>query len=49
MNIESQELTVKELTDINGGGWLYDVYRIVLEESADFADGFKDGLENGLF
>ncbi|MCR9066831.1 MAG: hypothetical protein NXI00_22865 [Cytophagales bacterium] len=49
MNSELKELNVKELTDINGGGILYDIYRIIVEERDDFIKGFKDGMENGLF
>ncbi|MBO0340899.1 hypothetical protein [Flagellimonas profundi] len=49
MNFKLKELNSKELADINGGGWLYDTYRIVVEEAGDFVKGFKDGLENGLF
>ncbi|UJH66960.1 hypothetical protein [Allomuricauda sp. SCSIO 65647] len=42
------ELSSKEAVELNGGGWLYDLYRIVMAEANDFVGGFKDGLNNGI-
>jgi hypothetical protein len=39
----------KEATEINGGGGLYDLYKIIVEEADDFVEGFKYGLKNGIF
>ncbi len=43
------EIEDNELQLINGGGWLYDLYRIIIEEKDDFVAGFKDGYNNGAF
>lgn len=43
------EIENSELMMINGGGWLYDLYRIIVEEKDDFVAGFKDGFNNGAF
>jgi len=43
------ELEKNELININGGGIIYDIYRIIKEEGEDFAKGFKDGLNKGAF
>ncbi|MEO0570335.1 MAG: hypothetical protein AAF039_01435 [Bacteroidota bacterium] len=49
MDNNLNELTLGELQVLNGGGWLYDLYRIVVSERDDFVNGFNDGLKNGIF
>lgn len=43
------EFDSKEAAIINGGGWLYDLYKIVVVEKDDFVKGFKEGLNKGIF
>ncbi|MEM8509689.1 MAG: hypothetical protein AAF717_17790 [Bacteroidota bacterium] len=49
MDNNLKKINLDEAMATNGGGWLYDLYRIVLEEKDDFIKGFKDGLNNGIF
>ncbi len=42
------EINKREAAAINGGGVLYDVYRIVVEEKDDFFNGLKAGFKNGF-
>jgi len=49
MKSQLVELDNKEALGINGGGWLYDLYRIILEEKDDFVEGVKEGLNNSPF
>lgn len=41
--ITLQNLTQKEILELNGGGFLYDLYRILKEEGEDFVKGFREG------
>ncbi len=43
------EIDKKDAAKINGGGLLYDLYKIVVEEKDDFIKGFKEGLKKGIF
>lgn len=43
------EISKTEALATNGGGWLYDLYRIVVEEKDDFVKGFNEGLNKGIF
>lgn len=42
------EIDNQEAVAINGGGWLYDLYRIVVEEKDDFVKGFNESFKNGI-
>ena len=42
------EINKREAAAINGGGWPYDIYRIVVEEKDDFIKGLKAGFKNGF-
>lgn len=43
------ELKDCETQQLNGGGWLYDLYRIVLAEKDDFLAGVEKGYKKGIF
>lgn len=43
------ELNFDDKSKVNGGGFLYDVYRITVAEGRDFIKGFKEGLQRGIF
>ena len=49
MNSKLIEIDSNESSTINGGGWLYDFYKIIVEEKDDFVSGLKEGLEKGIF
>ncbi len=49
MKYNLTEIDKKSAAQINGGGWLYDLYKIVVEEKDSFVKGFKEGLEKGIF
>ncbi len=42
------EINKREAAAINGGGILYDAYRIFVEEKDDFFKGLKAGFKNGF-
>ena len=43
-----KELSKIELTEIHGGGLLYDAYRIIKAEGQDFWNGLKKGFTEGI-
>ncbi len=43
------EIDNNEAATINGGGWLYDLYRIIVEEKDDFLEGLNAGFNKGFF
>lgn len=43
------ELKKNETQEVNGGGWLYDIYRIIVEEKDDFVAGLHGGYNKGIF
>ena len=49
MDNNLNELTASEQQTLNGGGLLYDLYRIAVAEKDDFVKGFNNALKNGIF
>ncbi|MGB5170851.1 hypothetical protein [Eudoraea sp.] len=49
MKLNIIELDKKEAAKINGGGWLYDMYKIYVAEEPYIWAGFKKGLNKGFF
>ncbi len=45
MKINLVEISKKEAATLNGGGILYDIYRIAVEEKEDFVKGLKAGFK----
>ncbi len=43
------ELKSSDLKAIDGGGYIYDLYRIYVAEEGDFASGFARGFTRGFF